>query len=337
MRKTVSNIVTALLLVIGIGALLYPTLSDWWNRQHMSTGEAEYASNIDELGAEERQAMWDQAVAYNQGLLSLLGGVEPQNMPVYEDTLSLTEQGIMCTLHIPKIKANLTVRHGMDDGMLQTDIGHLPSSSMPVGGMGTHCVLMGHRGLPSAVLFTDLDALQEGDLFILDTLNVKLGYEIDQILTVLPSEVEALAIDPEKDLCTLITCTPYGVNSHRLLVRGHRVELTEDELVQQVQEAASGIDPLFIMLGVAGLILIIFLLIALPKRKKNNDEQDEVVQDNAVQDGPTRDNTAWDNGVQGNSTQDSSARDNGVQDNSARDNGQDSSVQLGTETDDTNN
>lgn len=272
MRKTLGNILTVLLILFGIGAILYPTLSDYWNRRFQSTGEAHYEESVNALDMEERQRMWDEAVAYNEGLLSAHRGVDPEYMPAYEDVLSLTDQGIMCTLHIPKIDLHATVRHGTDDGMLQTNIGHMPSSSMPVGGKGSHCALVGHRGLPSAMLFTELDALEEGDIFILDTLDVKLGYEVDQILTVLPHETEALALDPEQDLCTLITCTPYGVNSHRLLVRGHRVELSDAEIQRYVAEDPMRIEPFFIMLALAIVILIVFFILSRSKKKDREEE-----------------------------------------------------------------
>ena len=267
MRKAWGNIVTVLLLLVGLGAMLYPTMSDFWNRRHQSTGEALLNEGVDALSSDERLAMIELARAYNEGLLSASRGIEPQNMPDYESVLALTEHGDMCTIHIPKIYLHATVRHGVDDGMLQTDIGHMPSSSVPIGGAGTHCVLVGHRGLPSARLFTDLDALEIGDIFVLDSLDGQLGYEVDQILTVLPHETEALAIEADQDLCTLVTCTPYGVNSHRLLVRGHRVDLPAAELERLARSDGFHVEPFFVMLALALLILVFFLLLSRRRRR----------------------------------------------------------------------
>ncbi len=271
MRNKLGNIFTVLLLLVGVAALLYPTVSDYWNRHFQSTGEAQYNETVKALEIEDRRAMWNQAVAYNQGLLALLHGEEPVGMPNYDEVLSLTDQGIICTLHISKIDVHVTVHHGVDEGMLQHYVGHMPSSSMPVGGAGTHCVFVGHRGLPSAKLFTDLDALAEGDIFVIDTLDERLGYEVDQILTVLPHEVDALAIDPDSDLCTLVTCTPYGVNSHRLLVRGHRVDLPEEELARHVDGEGFRIDPLFVMIAVVAAILLVFFILSRPKKQREEE------------------------------------------------------------------
>lgn len=268
-NRRVSVLITVLLVVVWLALLLYPTASDYWNRLHESRGVEEYQEAARVLDDASRQAMWDEAVRYNQQLLEASQGVEPEGMAAYDDVLNVTGDGTMSLVIIPKIDVRVTVRHGADEGMLLNHIGHMRTSSMPVGGTGTHCVLMGHRGLPSAMLFTDLDKLEVGDVFYLETLGEKMAYEVDQILTVLPDETDALAIDPTADLCTLITCTPYGVNSHRLLVRGHRVELPPEAASGEVEaQMRQHVHPLFTVLALAVAILAALILLWLGRRRK---------------------------------------------------------------------
>ena len=232
----------AIILVVGVSLLLYPMVSDWWNGMHQSQAIATYEEAIRDNSAEENEAMWNAAVDYNKSLSHgndrfTLTDVAHER---YESLLNVTGTGIMGYVQIPKISVRLPIYHGTDDTVLQIAIGHIPGSSLPVGGLGTHAVISGHRGLPSARLFTDIDQLEEGDIFTLHVLGQTLTYQVDQIRTVLPDQLDDLAIDDGQDYCTLVTCTPYGVNTHRLLVRGHRVP---NESIADVSADAERIDP----------------------------------------------------------------------------------------------
>lgn len=274
--KRASALITGLLIAVWLALLLYPTASDWWNQVHQSTAVVQYNDKVRELDDPSRQAMWDEAVRYNQLLLQSYEGVEPEGIPAYDSVLNVTGDGTMSVVTIPKIDVRVPVLHGTDEGMLLNHIGHLPTSSMPVGGTGTHCVLVGHRGLPSAVLFTNLDELEVGDLFYLETLGERMAYEVDQILTVLPNEVDALAIDPDADLCTLVTCTPYGINSHRLLVRGHRTELPpEAESGEALEQVGHHVHPVVWVILLAVAILGVLALLWFGRRHRRKKETAE--------------------------------------------------------------
>lgn len=225
LRTHVPEVLLSCALLVGIGMMLYPSVSDWWNSMHQSRAIATYQQAVSDNSADANQRMWDEAVAYNQSLPRDGGRftLTDEERARYERTLDVTGTGIMGYVEIPKISVSLPIYHGTDDTVLQIAVGHIPGSSLPVGGEGTHCVVSGHRGLPSARLFTDIDQLREGDVFMLHVLGKTLTYQVDQIRVVLPDELDDLAIDDGLDLCTLVTCTPYGVNTHRLLVRGHRV------------------------------------------------------------------------------------------------------------------
>lgn len=218
------------------------------------------------MDEEQFQMMWEKAEFYNSQLFKLCSGEEvlPDEMPAYEDVLNVSGDGMMAYVEIPKINCRLPVVHDTQEETLQNNVGHLKSSSVPVGGINTHCVLTGHRGLPSARLFTDLDLLTTGDIFFIETLGVRLYYEVDQILVVLPQELEELGIQKGKDYCTLVTCTPYGVNSHRMLVRGHRID--EPESIPGTEESApllvwKGKERLLVMAGLAVFLMILFWII----------------------------------------------------------------------------
>lgn len=224
----------ALLLVLGMGLslLLYPAVSECWNRRHQTQAIVAYDKALRELSEADYQALFAAGEAYNRALQELrFPFTEYDRVTGYEETLNVLGNGIMGYITIPKLQTELAIYHGTSDGVLSGAVGHLEGSSLPVGGAGTHCVLSGHTGLPSAKLFTDLDTLGIGDVFVLTVLDRELVYEVDQILVVEPGEVEALYVSEGEDLCTLVTCTPYGVNSHRLLVRGHRVEAAGQERV----------------------------------------------------------------------------------------------------------
>ena len=224
MRKHLSTIVLLFILLIGLSLLLYPTVSDYWNALHQTKAITTYAENVAALDNASYDAIWDAARAYNRNLLNRSNSflLSQEQKAEYESLLDISGQGIMGYIEIPEIDVSLPIYHGTEDTVLQVAVGHLEWTSLPVGGESTHCVLSGHRGLPSAKLFTNLDKLREGNIFLLRVLDEILTYEVDQILIVEPQDTAALEIVEGQDYCTLVTCTPYGINTHRLLVRGHR-------------------------------------------------------------------------------------------------------------------
>ena len=246
-RKHFTTILLVLILLTGVSLLLYPTVSDYWNSFHQSRAIASYVEAVAEIDNTDYEKMWQEAVAYNEKLKDNSGRWTPtdEELEEYERLLNVSDTGIMGYIEIPKIKVSLPIYHGTDEAILQIAIGHIPGSSLPVGGKGTHCVVSGHRGLPSAKLFTDLDQLEEGDLFMMRILDETLTYEVDQVRIVEPEELSDLEIDEDKDLCTLVTCTPYGINSHRLLVRGHRVENLKEDTIRVTADAQQ-IDPVMV-------------------------------------------------------------------------------------------
>lgn len=273
MKKRLPTVLLILVFLAGLCLLLYPSVSDWWNAWHQSRAITGYAADVAKLDNDLYKSIWEGAKAWNETVYRSGWGL---NLPEerragYEATLNVSGGGVMAYIEIPKINCSLPIYHGTNEGVLQTSIGHIEGSSLPVGGENTHCVLSGHRGLPSARLFTDLDRLVVGDTFLIHTLNETLTYEVDQILIVLPSEVSSLSIQEGKDLCTLVTCTPYGVNSHRLLVRGHRID-TEEEAARirvsgdAVQLESGTIAPLVAVPIL--LILLIVLLVSTRRRKR---------------------------------------------------------------------
>lgn len=276
MKKKTANIILILMFLAGLSLLLYPTVSDYWNSMYASQAVANYAEKVKDLSREQYDKMLQEAKAYNKMLAQSGGGytLSKQQEATYESILDVTGTGIMGYIEIPTIHISLPIYHGIEDSVLQIAVGHLEWSSLPVGGKSTHCVLSGHRGLPSAKLFTNLDQLVEGDTFVIRVLDEVLTYEVDQILIVEPSDVSALTIEEGKDLCTLVTCTPYGINSHRLLVRGHRVANQTEGI--RVTSDAIQIDPLLVAPVVALpmlLALLIVLLVSGKKRKGNGGNQ----------------------------------------------------------------
>ena len=217
--------ISAIAMIGALGLIAYPTFSDWWNRMHQSYAVAGYVEQTKDMSGAERKAMLDAAHAYNERLVtnSDRWHMTDEQKREYDATLDVTGTGIMGYVTIPRIKVKLPVYHGTSDGVLQIAAGHLAGTSLPVGGATTHAVVSGHTGLPSARLLTGLDELQKGDTFAFHVLDETYTYQVDQISVVLPSEISKLNIESGADYATLITCTPYGVNSHRLLVRGHRI------------------------------------------------------------------------------------------------------------------
>lgn len=274
MKKKTGSPITLLLILIllaGVSLLLYPTVSDYWNSFHQSRAIASYAEQVANIDDAQYEELWDAARDYNQSLLHHPNDfiLSDEQQEIYKSLLDFGGNGIMGYIEIPMIDVMLPIYHGTEESVLQIAVGHLDWTSLPVGGAGSHCVLSGHRGLPSARLFTDLDKLKVGDVFMLHVLNEILTYEIDQILIVEPQDTDPLLIEPGKDLCTMITCTPYGINSHRMLVRGHRIESQEEPKDIRITADAVRIEPLMVAPIVAVPILLVLLIILLlPKQKK---------------------------------------------------------------------
>lgn len=270
MKKHLSTVILIFVLIIGLSLLLYPTLSDYWNSVHQSQAIAGYVETIANMNQEKYDSMLDDAKAYNQKL-----ALSPTHWRLsndekneYNSLLDVSGTGIMGHIEIPKINCSLPIYHGTDENVLQIAVGHILGSSLPIGGESTHTVLSGHRGLPSAKLFTNLDMLEEGDVFMIRVMDEVLTYEVDNILITEPDDFSSLGIEKGQDLCTLVTCTPYGVNTHRLLVRGHRIENVEQSSSARVTADAMQIEPLLVasVIGVPVLI-ILFSIMMLSGRK----------------------------------------------------------------------
>ena len=259
-RKNLSTIILILIFLVGLSVMLYPSVSDAVNRKHQSRAVAGYAGEVEQLSDADYQTYFDAADAYNRQLNTTPNAFyKPDLVSGYAQTLDISGTGIMGYITIPKISVELPIYHGTDEGVLQVAAGHLEGSSLPVGGAGTHAVISAHRGLPSAKLFTNLDELEVGDRFTITVLNRVLTYEVDQISIVLPTEIDQLLPTEGMDYVTLMTCTPYGINTHRLLVRGKRVETTESQKHIRVAADAFRIEPII----VAPILAIPMLLAAL--------------------------------------------------------------------------
>lgn len=265
-KRNWSNVILVMIFLLGLSLLLYPSFSDYWNSFHQSRAIMQYSENVANMDNEKYMQQFNEAHQFNQELVkkSYQWKLSDAEKEIYEAILNITETGIMGYIEIPSLNTTLPIYHGTDEKVLQIAIGHLEGSSLPVGGESTHSVVSGHRGLPSAKLFSDLDEMENGDIFMLHILDETLTYEVDQIRIVLPEEVKDIEIIEGKDLCTLVTCTPYGINSHRLLVRGHRVDNPEHIQAQRVSADAVFVDDFkvacFIGISII-LILIIWLFI----------------------------------------------------------------------------
>ena len=260
MRKNLSTIILILIFLVGLSVMLYPSVSDAVNRKHQSRAVAGYAEKVEQLSDADYQTYFDAADVYNRQLNTTPNAFyKPDLVSGYAQTLDISGTGIMGYITIPKISVELPIYHGTDEGVLQVAAGHLEGSSLPVGGAGTHAVISAHRGLPSAKLFTNLDELEVGDRFTITVLDRVLTYEVDQISIVLPTEIDQLLPTEGMDYVTLMTCTPYGINTHRLLVRGKRVETTESQKHIRVAADAFHIEPII----VAPILAIPMLLAAL--------------------------------------------------------------------------
>ena len=279
MKKKRSTIILILIFLVGLSVMLYPTVSDYVNQKNQSRAVASYSEEVENLSDVDYQAYFDAADDYNRRLAETPDAFyRPEEVSGYTDTLDVSGTGIMGYITISKIGVELPVNHGTSDGVLQVAAGHLEGSSLPVGGAGTHAVISAHRGLPSAKLFTNLDELEVGDTFTITVLDRVLTYEVDQISIVLPTETDNLKVVDGKDYVTLMTCTPYGINSHRLLVRGRRIE-TPDKLKHiRVTADAIKIEPIItapIMALPLLLVLLLWLLFSNRKRKSTRGEKHE--------------------------------------------------------------
>ena len=272
MKKNKSTIILILVFFVGLSVMLYPTLSDYVNQRHQSRAVATYAADVDKLTNADYSAYFDAADAFNAQIAADPDALyHPDRFPSYESTLDVTGTGIMGYITIEKIGVELPIYHGTGDSVLQVAAGHLEGTSLPVGGGSTHAVISAHRGLPSAKLFTNLDQLEVGDTFTITVLDRVLTYEVDRISIVLPTETDLLQPVEGQDYVTLMTCTPYGINTHRLLVRGHRVNTRESQKHVRVTADATRIDPI-ITAPVIALpmlaVLLIWLLVTTRKRPK---------------------------------------------------------------------
>ena len=274
MKKKKGNYITLLLFLIllaGLSLLLYPSVSDYWNSLHQTRAIATYAEEVANLNQDQYDEIWAAAESYNASLTDRVNAylLSDAQKEEYQQLLNVSGLGVMGYIEIPSIDCSLPIYHGTEESVLQIAVGHLEWSSLPVGGESTHCVLSGHRGLPSAKLFTDLDKLREGDTFLLRVLDEILTYEVDQILIVEPQDTAALEIAEGEDYCTLVTCTPYGINTHRLLVRGHRIDNIEGVKTVRVTADAVQLEPMLVAPVVAiPMLLILLILLLLPRRRK---------------------------------------------------------------------
>lgn len=274
MKKHFSTISLIFVFLVGLSVLLYPTVSDYINKRNQSVAVGDYDSKVSEMTEKDYSEYFDAARDYNERLFQNPDAFfEPDEIEGYDETLDISGTGIMGYVTIQKIDVELPIYHGTSDVVLQIACGHLEGSSLPIGGQNTHCVLSAHRGLPSAKLFTNLDELEIGDTFTVTVLDQVLTYQVDNISIVLPSVTEGLQIEEGKDYCTLMTCTPYGINSERLLVRGHRIETTEEESVRITSDAVQ-IEPMVAALALAvPMLLVLLLWLLLAPRKGGRNEK----------------------------------------------------------------
>lgn len=276
LRKHISTIILCITFITGLSLLLYPTVSNYWNAQHQTQAVVDYTERIEKMDDSEKLLEVDRAVSYNSMLVDNGRRFSPnkEEKEFYNSVLSVDDNGMMGYITIPELRLKLAIYHGVDESVLQVGIGHIEGSSLPVGGEGTHCVLSGHRGLPSAKLFTDIDKLVIGDVFMLHVYDEVLTYEVDQILIVEPEDYSALAIEEGKDYCTLVTCTPYGINTHRLLVRGHRIENRVIDGTRVTSDAIK-VNKYLVIAGLSLLLLFVYylfvLIVRLYKKKRHED------------------------------------------------------------------
>ncbi len=272
---SLSTIILVAIFFVGLSVMLYPTVSDFWNEKRQSQAIINYDDLIVDLTPEDYSAFFEKAEAYNRKIKNMsFPFLNHKNIAdEYYSTLDVNGNGMMGYITIEKIKVQLPIYHGTSDQVLNSAVGHIEGSSLPVGGESTHAVFSAHRGLPSAKLFTNLDKLTVGDIFTIRILDRTFTYQVDQVLIVLPNETDNLNIVPGEDLCTLVTCTPYGINTHRMLVRGTRIENIEEDKVINVITEAYQIDPLIVTPAVAAPILGLLLIYLIVKSSKSKNKK----------------------------------------------------------------
>lgn len=277
MKKHFSTIILILVFFVGLSVLLYPTISNYINQKNQSRAVIDYDTAVSKMKKDDYSAYFKKAELYNQMLAKHPSYFyEPDQLPGYNNILNIEKTGMMGYISIEKIGVELPIYHGTSDSILQSAAGHLKGTSFPIGGTSTHSVISAHRGLPSAKLFTNLDELEKGDTFTITILDRLLTYEVDSISIVLPDKVDQLQIQEGKDYCTLMTCTPYGINTHRLLVRGHRIPNKKDNNIRVISDAYQ-IEPIVIAPIIAGILLFLLLVWMLirNRRKKTRGEKNE--------------------------------------------------------------
>ncbi len=280
MKKIIFTVFLIVMFLAGLSLLLYPTVSNYLNELHSSRVISDYVEQVKKVDADLYKEIWNAASDYNQSLLEQGGPhtLTQEEREEYEAQLKVSDVGIIGYIEIPSMNFSIPIYHGTKESVLQIAVGHMEGSSLPVGGTSTHCVLSGHRGLPSAKLFSDLDKMSVGDIFILRVLDEELTYEVDQILTVEPSDMQKLQIVKGEDYCTLVTCTPYGINTHRLLVRGHRIENQEqeDENKIHITPNAMLIDPLIVAsIGAVSVLFALLITLLVKTSRENKKKQGE--------------------------------------------------------------
>ena len=277
MKKHLSTIFFGLLFLVGLSVMLYPSFSNWWNIRHQSRAVSTYKEAVAEMDDGETERILSEAYAYNEQLSKLQFPLTQfEQIPNYDNILNISGTGIMGYISIPSIKVELPIYHGTSEGVLQIATGHIQGTSLPVGGENTHAVISGHRGLPSARLFTDLDKMVVGDVFTINILNEVLTYEVEDIFIILPENTEKLQIIPEKDYVTLLTCTPYGINSHRLLIRSHRIDTIFEKTVKVSADAVQ-IDPMRVLpIVIVPFVLILVIVWNVSGKQKKSAYLDEM-------------------------------------------------------------
>ena len=272
-RDLIVNIFLIAALAAGLGIMIYPSFSNWWNSNKQSRAIAIYDQAVSNMDTADKEKQLEKARKYNSELAGLSVPLSDyKSIDGYDDILDITGTGIIGYIEIPKINAYLPIYHGTSPEVLNVAVGHLEGTSLPIGGKGCHSVISAHRGLPSARLFTDIDQLTENDTFRITVLDEVLDYEVDEIATVLPYEIDRLAAVPDKDLVTLMTCTPYGINTHRLLVRAHRID-SETPHVAKVPTDAVPVDEIkvlpFIVIPVLVCLVIYWIFTGRRDKKRN--------------------------------------------------------------------
>lgn len=276
LRKHREALLITLAAVVGFFLLLYPSAADWWNRFHQSRVVMSYAESVAGMSEAAYRKCLKEADAYNAKLTEsgVLWKMNDRQKAEYNAQLNIQKTGVMGYVSIPKIGIMLPIYHSVDESVLQVAIGHIPGTSLPVGGKGTHTVISGHRGLPTAKLFTDIDKLQEGDTWTITVLDRTITYECDQIRVVEPTDLSEINIDPDEDLCTLVTCTPYGINTQRLLVRGHRVANAQGDA--QVTAEVIRIDPVYVIPFVCAPVLLLFFFLSLLRISRYQRQKEQI-------------------------------------------------------------